>query len=81
MKKRLTFQCWHCNREYSLTREVEGQPRLLVECPYCEKEGVVDLAPFRSEAVEIFKSVDPPRARAGQNLTLPEVIPTVQPEE
>ena len=81
MKKRFTFRCWHCDRTYELTRTIEGQPRLLVECPYCEKEGVVDLAPFRSETVTIFKSVNPPPASAEQSLTLPDVIPTVQREE
>lgn len=81
MKKRLTFKCWNCDRTYELTRTIEGQPRLLVECPYCEKEAVVELAPYRSETVTLFKSIDPNRDRAEQSFTLPAVIPTVQPEE
>jgi hypothetical protein len=74
MKKRLKFKCWNCEREYSLTRDLQGQPRLIVECPFCEREAVVDLAPYRSEAVGVYKG----EAESGgaETITLPDVIPT-----
>jgi hypothetical protein len=56
MKHRLKFKCWHCEMEYTTVRDIIGWPRLLVECPFCEHEGVVDLAPFRDETVPIFES-------------------------
>ncbi len=78
-KKRLTFKCWNCDREYALTREIQGQPKLFVACPYCEKAAVVDLAPYRSPVVDIFKSIDMPKSNAEETLTLPAVIPTTAP--
>ena len=80
MKQRLKFECWHCQRVYSLTRQIEGRPRLLVECPYCEHEAVVDLAPFRDETVVIFESTRE-TDNTVESLNLPEVLPTVPKED
>lgn len=59
MKKRITLQCWHCDEIYSLHREIHGRPKLIVECPFCEQEAVVDLAPFRDETVVVARSIEP----------------------
>jgi hypothetical protein len=76
MEKRLTFQCWNCTRNYSLLIKVEGWPKITVECPYCNQEGVVDFHLFRSETVKVFRD-DPAANEAGApTLNLPEVIPT-----
>jgi DNA-directed RNA polymerase subunit RPC12/RpoP len=74
MQKRLKFKCWQCDREYSLTRDVQGQPKLIVECPFCEHEAVADLAPYRSEAVEVYRG----DGNGAETITLPDVIPTSQ---
>jgi hypothetical protein len=81
MKKRIKMQCWNCERVFSLLKElhVDEKPRLLVECPFCEQEAVVDLAPFRTEKVEHYKSGDTSEGAAG--LALPEVLPTRKPED
>ena len=42
MKKRLKFKCWHCERTYSLFREITDEQKITIACPYCNKEGVVD---------------------------------------
>ena len=80
MKKRLTFQCWHCQRTFEQTRELNDALRFLTQCPFCEKEVVVDLDPYRSSVTDIFKSVDLPKTSAGETLTLPAVIPTTAPQ-
>jgi len=79
-KERLTFACWHCQREYTLLRATDGAAQWFVQCPYCEKEAVVDLAPYRKPGTDIFKSVDAPPAQPGDTLTLPAVIPTSAPK-
>ena len=80
MKKRLTFTCWNCSRPYSLLREIEGWPKLAVECPYCGKEGTVDLDPYRDPRIEVFKNDDAGKVNVGDELKLPDNIPTAPPE-
>ncbi len=57
-KRRLTFRCWNCEKTYAMTRELDGQPTLIVACPYCEKEAVVDLDPYRQSITVVHKGVD-----------------------
>ncbi|MCP4710924.1 MAG: hypothetical protein GY869_20060, partial [Planctomycetes bacterium] len=82
MKMRLDFKCWNdkCGRDYSLFLEVEGQPKLTVECPYCGTEGIADLDPYRQENDQVFKSVTGDRKSIGTQLKIPKVIPTTEPE-
>lgn len=74
--KRFKFRCWNstCKKEYTLALKINDEPQLLVTCPDCHTEGVVDLAPYRSTVVEILQ---------GSHMTLtipvlqlPEIIPT-----
>jgi DNA-directed RNA polymerase subunit RPC12/RpoP len=81
MRKRLTFKCWHCHRPYSLLRDLEGSPKLAVECPYCGKAAVADLDPYRDQTVEVFKGDSAIETPTGATLNLPDVIPTAQPED
>jgi len=81
MEKRIKLLCWHCKREYSLLRELQGNPRLLVECPFCEREAVVDLAPYRSEVVDVMATDEAPVKKVGETLDLPLVLPTTPREE
>lgn len=78
MKKRLTFLCWSCDREYSMTRDLDGRPRLLVACPFCEKEAVVDLDPYRDKTTPVYKSSGAPSPTV-ETYTFPAVIPTSAP--
>ncbi len=82
MKKRLTFQCHNdkCQRIYSLTLEVSGAAKLAVECPFCGKEGVADLAPYLSQTTTVFRGDESSQPNLGPALNLPEIIPT-QPSE
>ncbi len=80
MKKRLNFKCWNCQRGYSLLRELEGKPKLAVECPFCGEEGIADLDPYREDSVEVFRFGTSDQKRIGTALHFPDVIPTIQPE-
>lgn len=75
MKKRQTFECWNCERTY--TQLVEGQPKLIVECPFCGAEAEVDLAPWREQSMTIMRGGGE-EAELGQVLNLPDVLPTTK---
>jgi hypothetical protein len=88
MKKRLKFRCWSCEREYSMTRAIEGKPELIVACPYCEQEGAVDLSRYRTTVRNVFRGDIAPdsqgvAASAGEpaaSYDFPELIPTTAPK-
>lgn len=81
MEKRVKLKCWHCKMEYSLLREVQDKPRLVVCCPYCEYEGVADLAPYRTEVVDIIAGDDAHEQKISETLDLSLVLPTAPREE
>ena len=81
MEKRVKLLCWHCDREYSLLRELVGSPRLFVECPFCGSVAVADLAPYRTEVVETMAADERPNLEVGETLDLPLVLPTAPLEE
>ena len=62
-------------------REVEGDPQIIVECPFCGQEGVVDLRAYRSPTTNVFQSIDAPADSANEMLNLPDPLPTSPPEE
>jgi len=80
--KRITLNCWHCERDYTLFKHlnVGEQPMLYVACPFCGRQGVVDLAPYRSDLIEVLRSHDEEAQSLGETLDLPEVLPTRKPE-
>ncbi len=75
MTERRKFKCYNCPETYSLLRDTKGVRILFVKCPFCGAEGQVDLKPYESEAMPIFKSDDAPASR-GQVLNLPDILPT-----
>ena len=83
MEKRLKFKCWNreCQRDYSLFLELEGRPKLTVQCPFCEKDGIVDLDPYRKNVDEVFRTDSSDKKSIGTTFDFPEVIPTTQPEQ
>lgn len=81
MEHRLIFKCWNCKRNYSLARELEGQLQLSIACPFCYKEGIVDLNLYLKSSTEVFKSAPPHQNHAYQALNLPEIIQTTQASE
>jgi hypothetical protein len=80
MKKRLSFTCWNCQRVYSFLLEFSGLPKLSVFCPFCNTEGIVDLAPYLDDVTDVFRCSNGER-NGITALKLPERIPTRNPEE
>ena len=79
MKKlRLEFRCWNCDKTYHMTRQIDDEPTLIVACPYCEKEGVVNLDPYHSPTIIVQRGDKPATSADGYNF--PAVIPTAQPK-
>ena len=80
MEDRFTFKCWNCNKDYTLFREITDQQELIVACPYCGEEGVVDLNPYRKTVMTVVRSVEAKEQSRGQELDLSEVLPTRKPD-
>jgi len=72
---RYTFECWNCKRKYTLLREITADQTLTVACPYCNLEGVVDLAPYKKAKKSTLKSGETEQD-AGFEYRLPDVLPT-----
>lgn len=79
MKQRYTFQCWNCPRTYTLFREITKLQTLVVGCPYCNAEAVVDLAPFKKQIKQVARG-GAQEQELGEALSLPDVLPTQKPE-
>ena len=82
MKKRVTFQCWNndCKRTYTLFREITKEQVITVACPYCNAEAVVDLEPYRKKIKTVIKGIEDKEQDLGEELELPDVLPTQKPE-
>jgi DNA-directed RNA polymerase subunit RPC12/RpoP len=78
--KRFTFKCWNCDRKYTLLREITEEQTLMVACPYCNTEGVVDLDPFRKKVKPVMRGEEKVGNDMLEELDLPEVLPTHKPE-
>ena len=80
MKKRLAFKCWNtkCKRTYTLFCELTDEQVIMVACPYCNAEAKVDLKPYRTKRV--FRGENAAGQSPGDELQLPDVLPTLQPE-
>ena len=78
MKKRFTFKCWNCPGTYTLYREITDQQKIIVACPYCGAEGVVDLSPY-PPVKEVLRGVGNEEIILWER-QLPDVLPTQPPE-
>ena len=77
MKKRHTFQCWNCGKTYTLFRDFIVGQKMLVACPFCGEDGLVDLAPYRDTETTVYRGIADDEAETRlEGLTLPEVLPT-----
>lgn len=77
MKARPSFECWQCERTFGQVVDLEGEPVLLLECPYCGAECKVDMAPYRQRVVTVTRGEN---AGAGTvRYELPETVPTFKP--
>jgi len=74
MKTRPSFQCWQCERTFGQVVDLEGEPVLLLECPYCGAECKVDMAPYRKRVVTVTK--DEAAGPSTDRYELPQTVPT-----
>lgn len=79
MNKRFTFKCWNCLRTYTLFREISWHLELIVACPYCNEEAVVDLTPFRKKTKAVVRDEETEQS-FGIDLQLPDVLLAQKPE-
>ncbi len=78
MEQRRIFKCWSCRRNFSLLRKIDGQMQIEIVCPFCYKEGVVDLGPYNNPCSEIFRSSAPHHCPKSHEVNFPEVIMTTE---
>ena len=74
MEQRRIFKCWSCRRNFSLLRKIDGQSQLEIVCPFCYKEGIVDLGPYLDGCSEVFRSNAPNQYHTDHNIDLSEAI-------
>ena len=79
MNQRYTFQCWQCDKTYTLLREITSKQSVKVACPYCHHEAVVDLAPYLKQIKEVLRGAQS-EADSSEELDLPAVLPTRKPD-
>lgn len=73
-EQRLTFECWNCEKTFSLLLDSE----FISACPYCEKEVVIDLNPFRTGKTSVLRGDSEDAIGAATGFI--DIIPTRQPE-
>ena len=78
MKKRLKFQCWNCQRPYSLLRDIEeGNPQLSIACPFCGAAAIADLTPYRKPIDTIYRGASSANFASDESsFDLPDILPT-----
>jgi hypothetical protein len=76
MGERLVFKCWNCGRVYSLYREITKGQTLIVACPFCNAEAVVDLAPYLKQKKHTLRSSEEIEQYSIEEFDLPEILPT-----
>jgi len=78
VQKRLEFHCWNCEQTYSLLLEIdEDKPQLWVACPFCHKEAIVDLDPYRKPVDKIYRGKSSSNDNSGEtDFDLPDILPT-----
>lgn len=80
MKKRFTFKCWNCPKKYTIFREITKDQEVIVACPFCHAEGIVDLSPYPKKKEIIALRGEGDTEQEIEELDLPDVLPTQKPE-
>ena len=81
MKKRFEFTCWNpdCKRNYTLFREINDDQKIIVSCPYCLVEGIVDPRLFKREVIPVLRGRDTEVQPVGYEYIFPDILPTKKP--
>ena len=75
MSKRLKLQCWSCPKTYLEKVEITDQQEIIVRCPYCKAEAMVNLRPYLKKTITIMRGDNKDQLNEGE-LQLPDVLPT-----
>jgi hypothetical protein len=81
MNERLKFQCWNCERVFSLWLETEERPDLRSECPFCHADVRIELDPYRRKGTTVFKTDSSEESERPTADASPPVIPTKKPDD
>jgi hypothetical protein len=78
MNKRLKLQCWNCPKAFFSPVEITVEQEIIVSCPYCRAEAVVNLKPYRKKNTMVMKHIDLHNISNDddQEFQFPDVIPT-----
>lgn len=79
MEKRLSFKCWQCGRAYTLFQQITDQQQLIVSCPFCETEAVVNLPQYRQKTKTVMRGAGDKGAALPDEYLFPEIIHTEKP--
>ena len=80
IKKRITLQCWNCPKTYFYPVEITDQQEIIVRCPYCNAEAMVDLRPYSKnpKIVTVIRGENKDQKNE-EDLRLPDILPTSKP--
>jgi hypothetical protein len=79
MTKRFKFQCWSCPKVYFQALEITDQQELIVACPYCRAEAVVNLQPYDKKPKTLLKREKGNETPSQEGFQFPEIFPTRKP--
>lgn len=82
MTKRFKFQCWSCPKVYFQSLEITDQQEIIIACPYCRAEAVVNLQPYYKKLKTVLKREEDdetPREESEERFQFPEIFPTRKP--
>jgi DNA-directed RNA polymerase subunit RPC12/RpoP len=77
MNKHQKLQCWNCPKTFYSPVEITDEQEIIVHCPYCRVEAVVNLKPYRKKGkvMSVLKGENP-SGQGNEEFQLPEIIPT-----
>lgn len=76
MIKRYKFQCWNCPKVYFQSLEITDQQELIIACPYCRAEAVVNLRPYNKKPKTIVRRDEENETQGEEGFQFPEIFPT-----
>lgn len=82
MNKTLKFQCWNCPKVYFQSLEITDQQEIIIACPYCKAEAVVNLRPYYKRLKTVLKREEDDQTHLEEGeagFQFPEVFPTRKP--
>jgi len=81
MNKRLKLQCWNCPKTYFETLEITDRQQIIIKCPYCKADAIVNLKPYskQSRTTTVYRGKNKDN-QGGEDFQFPDIVPTRKPE-